>query len=76
MDVDTKPAAPKKSIVAATVAPSQSGTPSGTRPGTPARKEEHILPEEDIYLTLLVILHLLDTKEISKVWSNNPVIDG
>lgn len=28
---------------------------------------EHFVPEEDIYLTLLVIVYLLDHKELSKV---------
>lgn len=69
MDVDSKPVAVMKSLLAvAGITSSRSATPSGTRPGTPMRNHhEHFVPEEDIYLTLLVIVYLLDHKELSKV---------
>ena len=71
MDVDSKPVAAVKSLlsVVGITASSRSATPtSGTRPGTPSRNaHEQFVPEEDIYLTLLVIIYLLDHKELSKV---------
>lgn len=69
MDVDSKPVAAVKSLLSVVgVTSSRSGTPSGTRPGTPSRNHHELfVPEEDIYLTLLVIIYLLDHKELSKV---------
>lgn len=69
MEVDNKPeASSKKSVLSSAVASSRSATPaSGTRPGTPSRKEETLIPEVDIYLTLLVIIYLIDNKEVPKV---------
>ena len=69
MEVDSKPVAVVKSILSATgLTSSRGATPSGTRPGTPMRNnQEPILPEEDIYLTLLVIVYLLDANQIDKV---------
>lgn len=69
MDVDSKPVAAVKSILSATgLISSRGATPSGARPGTPMRsQQDDFLPEEDIYLTLLTIIYLLDSKEFSKV---------
>lgn len=45
------------------------GSTTSTRPGTPAssKKDEELIPEVDIYITLLVIVHLLDQKQLEKV---------
>lgn len=75
MDVDSKPVAIVKNLLSVTgLTSSRSATPSGTRPGTPMRHHhDNFVPEEDIYLTLLVIVFLLDQKELSKVSINCPL---
>lgn len=53
--------------------PVQAAKKGSTRPGSPAtagagsKKDEELIPEVDIYVTLLVIVHLLDAKELEKV---------
>ena len=62
MDVDT--GAPSALVVSETAA---KASPSPA-PGTPASPpSSEFLPELDIYLTLLVIVHLLDQKKLDKV---------
>ena len=62
MDVDTS------STAATTKKASAPGSAGATRPGTPAtKKEDDFIPEIDLYLTLLVIIYFLDTKELQKV---------
>ncbi|CAD6587891.1 MAG: 26S proteasome non-ATPase regulatory subunit [Cyphobasidiales sp. Tagirdzhanova-0007] len=61
MDVDTS------STAATTKKASAPGSAGATRPGTPAtKKEDDFIPEIDLYLTLLVIIYFLDTKELQK----------
>lgn len=69
---------PLSKLVPSAVANANDSTSSATsRPATPASAgaknlKDEFLPESDIYLTLLVILYLLDTKQLEKVSDNRP----
>jgi len=62
---------PLSKLVPSAAASSDSSTPATTpRPATPSsapkKEKEEFLPESEIYLTLLVIVYLLDTKQLEK----------
>ena len=69
MDVDS--AAPASAPVTSTDTAAKATQGSSPAPGTPASSSSssanEFLPELDIYLTLLVIVHLLDQKKLDKV---------
>lgn len=54
--------------------PAASSRPAS--PGSKAQQQEEFIPEVDIYLTLLTIVHLLDNKELEKVRAPFLVLTG
>ena len=68
MQLDAKASSPAANAV-------KKAAPAGSRPGTPSGKknaETEFIPEIDIYLTLLVIVYLLDQKQTEKVGDAGP----
>lgn len=72
MQVDATAPTAKKSATPAPAAASRPGTPATAAGKKAASANEAFIPEIDIYLTLLVIVYLLDQKQTDKVGDPRP----